>query len=210
MLQVNNLTGFGVGAPASTGGPSFIASASFEGLSDINFEIQVPVPTHSVGDLLICAVNGQESDPVAPAGWTAIRLISAKPQVASWYRIATAGEPATYTWTITKAGKDISAAMMSFSNAAYDVNGANASTAIDVTTIDAPSITATAPGLLLAACATRLASTSSPAGFAQIENLVAPKYRLYVGYKSIPAGATGTSTFTFALSRCEAAHISII
>ncbi|MEH3052917.1 MAG: WxL domain-containing protein [Patulibacter minatonensis] len=52
------------------------------------------------GDLMLATFSGYQSLSSAPSGWTA----TAAPTSSSgtWYRVATAAEPAAYTWTATK------------------------------------------------------------------------------------------------------------
>lgn len=67
--------------------------------------LTIGVPTNAAGDVLIAAVaasGGSGATVTAPTGWTSIRRTnnSTTTALATWYRVVTAAETGSYTWTL--------------------------------------------------------------------------------------------------------------
>jgi hypothetical protein len=118
--------------------------------------IEVPAGTVA-GDVMIAAITtSPENVPItAPAGWTLIEDVvqtaGTGVRVATYYRVATAGEPASYTWALSAAHNGAAGGIVSYS-------GVDPINPIDVSagavtpssaSHDAPSITTTVDGDML-------------------------------------------------------------
>lgn len=72
-------------------------------VSGTSFTI-TPLTTPALGDILFVHVgNTVTTDPTAitvPSGWVSMTSTSGSPGMGLWYKIATASEPATYTFTL--------------------------------------------------------------------------------------------------------------
>ncbi len=128
--------------------PTFraVATASGSGTS-----VMVPVPAGTAAnDVLVAQIAVAQDNPTvtAPAGWTFIRsdtgFDEANAYQGLWYRVATASEPGSYTWTLG-AGRTYRGAMAAFSDVdttdPIDAHGGNFDR--DAGPIRAPSITTT-------------------------------------------------------------------
>jgi hypothetical protein len=94
--------------------------------------LSIAVPAGTVaGDVMIAAITVTPSTvPItAPGGWTQIRAVTQASgggsQLATYYRVATASEPASYTWTLTTSHTGAAGGIVSYS-------GVDNTTPIDV------------------------------------------------------------------------------
>jgi hypothetical protein len=131
-------------------------SASYGTNNAITTSLTLGPPAPLVaGDLLLAAITIRGSSTITPpAGWTLIRsdLNGANLRLSTYWRTATASEPATYTWTFS--GPRLAAGGI------HAYSGVDATTPIDVangqpntsgTSLTAPGVTTTVPNTRLVA-----------------------------------------------------------
>ena len=134
-------------------------SASSASNNAIATTLVIPRPaTFATGDLLLSSVTIRGSSTITPpAGWTVIRndLNGTNLRQQTWYRFATAGEPATYTFTFS-AGRLAVGTIHAY-------GGVHATTPIDASSgsINASSTSLTALGLTTTVANTRLVALYS-------------------------------------------------
>ena len=113
----------------------------------------IPAPTGQVaGDVMLAVVSARGNPTfVAPAGWTLIRqdISGFVMRQAIWYKVVTASEPASYTWTWSgaqaAAGGIAEYSGVSTTNP-VDVHGGAISPDSTKKTVTAPSVTTTVAG----------------------------------------------------------------
>ncbi len=158
--------------------PSFVASASASSGAAVSNSITVARPTGTaaghvlIGHLVLKGTVTSGTTP--PPGWTLLDLrvtTGANPltQMVYW-RVASAGEPASYTWT-WPINVRVAAAIIAVSNAEpinpFDVWAAN--TAVNNATINLPILTTTSANTLLVALlgSSRGSSHDTPTGMTE-------------------------------------------
>jgi hypothetical protein len=158
--------------PGPTGPPVF-KSASYATNNAIATSIVLPRPaTLASGDLLLASVVMRGSSTfTAPAGWTLIRndLNGTNLRHATWWRIATASEPTSWTWTFS-AGRLAAGAVHVYGGvAATPIDVSSGSVNASSTSLTATSVTTTAANDLLVAffSMTTNASVTPPAGMTE-------------------------------------------
>jgi len=168
----------------------------------------IPVPAGTVaGDVLFATVVATGTITTTPAGWTQIAKTQpvAGEDLVTWYRVATASEPANYTITAdvganhgvgtitTRRGVDTGTVL--------DTTAAAGTAVTSGTTVVAPTQTpVSAPALLVSVFAGRPNSTfSTPTGMTErMDSTDGLAYSMAVDDEVItPAAATGTRTSTF-------------
>jgi hypothetical protein len=175
--------------------------------------ISVNTPDNlSIGDLIIVVVSTRDGSVISSTdpGFTLIRQEHAassdsdRPTTAAFYKIATADEPVSYTFTRTGTTRDwrIVAGRVTGHHPLNPIgvhSGAN-SGGTDVSSIVVPQlITSDDNVLIIAAASTHNTNTiSGPGGMDQLWNVVSPR----PGSRGVSeirttAGATGSRTFTF-------------
>jgi hypothetical protein len=115
--------------------------------------VTVPAPANATGDLLLATVDVRGTPVVSPpAGWTLLRTDSAGTAIrkATYWRIANASEPASYTWTFNKAQNGVGTIL------AYDgvsptapIEASSGQGNASSTSITAPSVTTESPNSLV-------------------------------------------------------------
>ena len=159
----------------------------------------------AAGNVLIAsiALNGTTIT-TAPSGWVQIAaIITINPRLYAYYRVAGAGEPATYTWTLSAAVAN-SGGIARYSG----VNNANpldatttTATATVVTSLAVPAVTTVSPGAMLVGAAAINSSNetiliTSPAGMTERWDL-GGKRQDYADALQPAAGSSGNKTWTW-------------
>jgi hypothetical protein len=188
--------------------------------------LSIAVPTGTVaGDVMIAAISTTPSSvPItAPAGWTLIQAVTqataTSNRVSTYYRVAGASEPASYSWTLNTTHTGAAGGIVSYS-------GVNNTTPVDVSAgqatasslnHSAPSITTTVANDMLVTVH-EYASASSwtpPAGMAERVDIASRSastsgITLEMNELSLgAAGATGAKIATAAASADTGGTVSI-
>lgn len=147
------------------------------------------------GDLMVAAMqnsDGKNRTWTGDSGWTEVVDPNSQPNLRIAYKLATASEPGSYTFTCNNNGGIVSGAIVAYSGAVFETVGSVASMAA-AGTISAPSITAAENNsLLIAAFASAEAfDIAAPAGMtARSSSASSPSF--VIADESIDAGATGS------------------
>lgn len=184
------------------GGAGFEVAAEFA-ISDNVSPWTVNVPAGTVaGDLLILhlSARGGGTLGVSPSGWTPLYNQATQGQVVhrTWTRVAGSSEPSTVSVTHSQGSRGRVAGLWRVRGAsgvaAHDIAGGNSATPT------APSVTASAPSVLL--CAWTVNSTSIDGNASMVESWTAenagdslvPTFRCSGAgrHEFVAAGATGT------------------
>jgi hypothetical protein len=160
------------------------------------------------GDLLVsCLTLTGGSVTAAPAGWSPIASVTgaSNPRVFGYYKVATASEPADYTWTTTSVTG--SAGIARYSGAS-GLDGAATSDASNIAATSAalPEVTTTTANVMLVGCMginSGSTTITAPSGLTQAWELGVRVSELDDGVQAT-AGASGTKTWTFSASRAWA------
>jgi len=167
----------------------------------------------AAGDVLVAclALNGG-SVVGAPAGWSllAAATTQSNPKVYGYLRVAGAGEPAAYTWTLGSSitnGAGI-ARYAGVSTAAPLDGTVSVATGASATSATVPGVTTSVAGSMLVGCmginssATSVTITSPP-GMSQAWDIGGKRHEL--ADQLLPsAGASGSRTWTFSAARAWA------
>lgn len=189
---------------ALQGAPTLVEQAS-------GASVAVPVPAGvTAGEFLVAAVATSDNATLTiPSGWTTIPgsdVLDASGPISchGYYRVATAAEPASYTWSgIT--GTRTSGIMQRFSGVdtttPLDTTAGTVSTG-GVTTASLPSLTTATSGAVVVSAmalnANSAAALVEPSGVTEIQQSQGNGgRRLALAYEARPiAGATGTRVWT--------------
>ena len=179
--------------------------------------LRINVPAGTVaGDVMVASIAVQPSGIAitAPAGWTLVRnnaqAAGSSSRMATYYRVATAGEPASYLWTFSGAASTGAAGgIISFSgvNNATPIDAEGGNTTPSALTHTANAISAVSGGTMLVGS---FEFTSTPSAANWTSNMTTNQVnqgsiagpsnagiRLLMAYETRPAtGSTGTRTAT--------------
>ena len=179
--------------------------------------LRINVPAGTVaGDVMVASITVQPSTLVitAPAGWTLVRdnaqAAGSSSRMATYYRVATAGEPASYLWTFSGAASTGAAGgIMSFSgvNTATPIDAENGNPTASALTHTANQVTTVSGGTMLVGS---FEFTSTPTAANWTSNMTTNQVnqgsiagpsnagiRILMAYETRAAiGATGTRTAT--------------
>jgi hypothetical protein len=176
--------------------------------------LTIPVPAATAaGDVMLAsvAVTPNTVAVTAPAGWTQVASIPQATATAStlttWWKVATAAEPASYTWLLTGASAGAAGGIASFSgvNNATPIDAQAGQATPNTLTHTAPGVTATyATDMLVTMHELASAATwTPPAGMTKavdVASLLAPNaggIALNMNYLQLTtAGATAPMTAT--------------
>lgn len=181
-------------AGSSTSGIVLVNTTTyFTSTATSSLTMNVPSGTEA-NDLMVAWLtkSGGSNTYTQPSGWTElIDLGAVNRSFMVAYRVATAGEPANYTWTTPDTGNNKAGNIITFRNASYDVSaGASAGTSSS-----APSRTVSFNNswLLLIGRDTQNDSVINFSGGTSIvRDSDAPSPSSVVQYRVVNAGATGT------------------
>ena len=169
--------------------------------------LTIPKPANvAEGNLLVSCValnGGTVTATGVPAGWTRLAAATsiANPKVYGFYKVATASEPASYSWTTTSttSGGGIAtyAGAAGLDTAATTAAGAAASSGT------VPAVTTTTANAMLVGCMSVNSSSvtlTSPAGMAQVVETGARRFEVADAIQAA-AGPSGAKTWTFSAAR---------
>jgi myo-inositol-hexaphosphate 3-phosphohydrolase len=179
-------------------------------------QITIERPQGTVaGDVLVSciATNGANvTASGAPTGWTRVAAVTtvSNPRVYGYYRVATAAEPASYTWALSKS---VASSGGIARYAGVDTStpvgpGVQTASGAAATSGAVPGVTTVDPGSMVVGCmATNTSATTvtmtSPAGLTEAWDL-GGKRQDYADGVQATAGPSGTKTWTFSASRAWA------
>ena len=125
------------------------------------------------GDLLLATVDVRQTTVATPAGWTLLAqdtFSAVALTKATYWRVATGSEPATYTFALGSA-RGASGAIVAYSGVdpSNPIDDSQAQQNANGTTITAPSVSASSPGGMLVALygVTVVTSIGQPAGMTE-------------------------------------------
>jgi hypothetical protein len=172
------------------------------------------------GDVLVASVVVSASTvSAAPAGWVPIAAVTsaANPTIYSYYHVAGAAEPASYSWTLG-ASTTGSAAIARYSGVSntnpLDSPATSAGTSAAVSNLAVPAITTTSAGaMLIGGAAINSSNTAvlitAPAGMTERWDLGGKRHE-YDDALQAAAGSSGTKTWTFSAARAAAAWLAAL
>jgi myo-inositol-hexaphosphate 3-phosphohydrolase len=158
------------------------------------------------GDLLVSCLSlngGSVTATGVPAGWTRLAAVTtiSNPKVYGYYKMATASESASYSWTTTSTTSGGGIARYSgasgLDTAATSASGAAKSSGT------VPAVTSTTAKAMLVGCMSvnsSSATLTSPAGMGQAVEAGARRFEVADGIQAI-AGPSGAKTWTFSAAR---------
>ncbi|MDR6559388.1 PKD repeat protein [Arthrobacter pascens] len=183
--------------------------------------VSLPAPTgRTAGDVLVASFTTDLNPTVAvPTGWTAIvnglsinSTTTTGARVFAYYRVVGSGDPASYTWTLSKAVK------WGGGITAYD--GVSNTTPLDsavttavnatytATSITVPSVTTTRNGARLIGGVgfdTAIPGATAPTGWTERWEAANGQIAQQADQPQATAGAAGTATWTFSAAKAAAA-----
>jgi len=205
----------------SAGLPISFRAAAQAGAASGVLTLTINKPAGTVqNDVMIASIGVRPNTATVtpPAGWTLVRRIDnsagAPNSLVVYYRVAGAGEPASYSWTFsTSTGS--AGGILSFS-------GVNTATPIDVEngqatpvapTHSTPSVTTTVPNAMLVASFTYSSplAWAPPAGMTEVVDIVGGNQSTEINYVlQAAAGATGAKTATPVAGQDDAGNTHIL
>ena len=190
--------------------------------------LSIPVPTGTVeGDVMVATIASRPSSTnfTTPVGWTVLANTAATlpgdgitSRMASYWRVATASEPASYTWPFSAASDGVTGSIVSFSgvDTGNPVDVSATTTTPSGYTHSAPSVTTTLANTMLVSSHAFTSSTSgwtAPTGMTEAIDIAshsrpnAVGMSLEINYESLAAsGASGTRTATASASGTDAGY----
>ena len=170
--------------------------------------VSVTKPAGTVaGNVLVSCLalnGGSVAGTGTPVGWTRIASITtqANPKVFGYYKVATASEPASYTWTLASSvagggGVARYSGASGVDGAATSASGASAASGT------VAGVTTTTANAMLVGCMGVNSSSvtlTSPAGLSQAWEVGDRRFELADG-RQATAGGSGAKTWTFSASR---------
>jgi myo-inositol-hexaphosphate 3-phosphohydrolase len=195
--------------PSDPGGGSGIVRESLSQATNTaaSTTLTVPKPANvAQGDLLVSclALNGGSITATGvPAGWTRLAAVTtiSNPKVYGYYKVATASESASYSWTTTSTTSG--GAIARYSGASgLDAAATSASGAAKASGT-VPAVTSTTANAMLVGCMSvnsSSATLASPAGMAQAVETGARRFEVADGIQPT-AGPSGAKTWTFSAAR---------
>lgn len=181
---------------------SFISSSINRVSTSSSITVTAPSNIQN-GDLLVCFFYAATASATTlPTGFTSVYTESStNPRINVGYKIASS-ESGNYTFT-PASNANLAAAILVYRNASYNVVGTISRPGS--TTVSAPSVTSTAPGILIAAftsSGTTATVSSAPSGMTQraitTGSTTAPSTVVYDQVITV-SGATGTRTLTWSV-----------
>ena len=169
--------------------------------------LTVPKPANvAQGDLLVSclALNGGSITAAGvPAGWTRLAAVTtiANPKVYGYYKVATASEAASYSWTTTSTTGG--GAIARYSGASGLDTAATSASGAAKSSGTVPAVTTTTAKAMLVGCMSVNSSSATlapPAGMVQAVETGARRFEIADGIQAI-AGPSGAKTWTFSAAR---------
>ncbi len=196
-------------APSDPGGSSGIVRESVSQAvnTTATTTLTVPKPANvGQGDLLVSCLalnGGTVAATGVPAGWTRIAAVTtiANPKVYGYYKVATASEPASYSWMTTSTTSG--AGIARYSGASGLDGVATSATGAAASSGAVPAVTTTAANAMLVGCMSVNSSSvtlTSPSGMTQAVEAGARRFEVADGVQAV-AGPSSAKTWTFSAAR---------
>lgn len=193
---------------SDTGGSTIVrGSVSQTTNTTAGTTLTIPAPANTAqGDLLVSCLSlngGSIATTGAPAGWTRLAAVTSisNPKVYGYYKVATASEPAGYSWTttLTTSGGGIAryTGASGLDGTATSAAGAAASSGT------VPGLTSTTANVMLVGCMSVNSSSvtlTSPDGMTQAVEAGARRFEIADGIQAV-AGPSGAKTWKFSAAR---------
>jgi hypothetical protein len=209
-------------SPTPSGaGPIVFQSSATAANTTASTSIVIAKPAGTVaGDVLVASLAVSASTVSAvPSGWVEIAAVTsaANPTVYGYYRVATTGEPPSYTWTLgastTASGGIARYSGVSNSNP-LDVAATQAGNSAPVSSLAVPAVTTTGPGaMIIGGVGINSSNTSvlitGPSGMTERWDLGGKRSEFDDGVQAA-AGSSGTKTWTFSAPRTAAAWLAAL
>ena len=196
-------------SPSGPGGGSGIVRESVSQATNTaaSTTLTVPKPANvAPGDLLVGCLSlngGSITATGVPAGWTRLAAVTtiANPKVYGYYKVATASEAASYSWTTTSTTSG--GGIARYSGASGLDTAATSASGAATPSGTVPAVTTTTAKAMLVGCMSvnsSSATLTSPAGMAQVVETGARRFEVADGIQAT-AGPSGTKTWTFSAAR---------
>ena len=141
-----------------------------------------------------------------PAGWTTLASVTGagNPRVFGYLKVATASEPASYSWGLNSSVVNSGGIARYSGSSGLDASATQATTASG-TTLTVPGVTTTVANAMLVGCAAANSSAtsvsiSSPSGMTEAWDIAGKRQELADGTQAT-AGPSGNKTWTLNSSR---------
>ncbi|MGO4191989.1 phytase [Arthrobacter sp. YAF17] len=196
-------------SPSGPGGGSGIVRESVSQATNTaaGTTLTIPKPANvAQGDLLVSCLSlngGSIATTGAPAGWTRLAAVTtiANPKVYGYYKVATASESASYSWTTTSTTSG--GGIARYSGAAGLDTAATSASGAATSSGTVPAVTSTTAKAMLVGCMSvnsGSASLTPPAGMAQAVEAGARRFEVADGIQ-VNAGPSGAKTWTSSAAR---------
>ncbi|MHA7178810.1 phytase [Arthrobacter sp. MDB2-24] len=194
--------------PIGTGGSSIVRESVSEAANTTaSTTLTIPKPANvAQGNLLVSCLSlngGSIATTGAPAGWTRLAAVTiiANPKVYGYYKVATASEPASYSWTTTSTTSG--GGIARYSGASGLDTAATSATGTAASSGTVPAVTSTTANAMLVGCMSVNSGSvtlTSPGGMAQAVETGARRFE--IADESQPsAGSSGAKTWSFSAVR---------
>lgn len=208
------------GSPPPPGSGAFFRSVSTAGTPGAP-EISVPVPAHEPGDVLLASIDYRgRSEITAPPGWSLLRadVSGTAMRKATYLRVASAAEPASYTWRFAAApaavGSMLAYGGVSATSPVEVADGLVAEKALEVT---APAVPASAGSIVVGLFGVaRGTSLLPPPGTVERSDVTSPSGTTYpmtggtADLTAADAGQVGPLVATSGVSGPNIGHVVVL
>ena len=200
------------GSPPPPGGPITRVGIGTVVNTTATIVVSIPAPSGiGAGDMLVSCLalnGGNVGSSGVPAGWTSIAAVTgiSNPHVFGYYRVASASEPASYSWTLTSSVANSGGiARYTGVSASQPLDGVVNASGASATSATLPGLTTSAANDALVGCLAANSSSSSllitsPSGMVAAWDLVG-KRQQFADQPLSTAGATGSRTWTLSGAR---------
>jgi PKD repeat protein len=170
------------------------------------------------GDVLVSciATNGASVNAGGvPAGWTTLASVTGagNPRVFGYLKVATASEPASYSWGLSASAANSGGIARYSGSSGLDASATQA-TAPSGTSLTVPDVTTTVANAMLVGCAAANSSSmsltiGSPPGMTDAWDITGKRQQLADGTQAT-AGSSGNKTWTLNSSRASAGFLAAL
>ena len=178
--------------------PTFVATGLESSVTGSNLIINKPTGT-TTGDLMIAFysadVTGVSWTP--PIGWTEVVEYTGRAGIGVAWKIATASEGTTYSFTFSGGGSTYNGFIATYRGAAYDVSGTATNSATSSVAISGITVTSNNSIALAFVAQSNNSATFTPAsGFSSLASDLSNRPASQLWSRNVESGATGNQTFT--------------
>lgn len=178
--------------------PTFVAAGLESSASGGAITINKPTGTLE-NDLMIAVYSGDGTQTWTPAtGWTEVLDYNTRAGIGVAWKVATAAEGSTYTFTSSGGGTNYNGFIVTYSGAAFDVMGTATTSGTSSIAISGITVSENLSILLsfVAQGATTNATFTPASGFSSLASNLTNRPPSQLWSKNIESGATGNQTFT--------------